>query len=195
MSEHHSSIDSKVQKLVDEDTRRQLFQRAAETMMANIDYIDERAITDEDDGLRDRYRKRHDIIEAEGHDVVWLKPESASYTLNAEELDDPKELELLGVESVALTYFPPRMGGGKEYAESVVLNIVPIGADPNAGDALAYKLQVYDPGLLEEVDMIKIEKWGESEATSSEATAEDLVYVQKILDVMHRHDGEVLATP
>lgn len=197
MSEHHSSIDLKVQQLVDEDLRRALFQHAAEAMMMNIDYYDIAAANNDDqddDGLRDRFTRKQDVFKLGGKKVLWERPESAHYVLDANDLDRPKDLYDLGVEKVSMTYFPSRHTRSKEIAESVVIDLLPLGGDSKKGDSLAFKLQIYEPGQFEEVDITKIERSGEKQPVIGEATHEDVEYLQKVLDLMHRRDESVLAT-
>lgn len=182
MSEYHSSIDTKVQQLIDEDLRRSLFQSAANAMFVNLN--------------EDGFKKKDDLITTEGQDVLWKKPELAAYTLKATELENPWDLYDLGVEDVTVTYFPPRKSGGKEFAESVVIEMLPLGGDKKAGDSLAYKLQLYEPGLFEEVDIMKIQsQYGSKSSMVGEATHDDVEHLKKILEVMHHDDSSTLATP
>ncbi len=182
MSEHHSSIDIKVQQLVDEDLRRTLFQHAAEAMMMNID--------EESD-----FKKKDTLLKVNDEDVFWQKTESATHQFNASELDNPWDLYDLGVESVTLTYFPPRQSQGKEFAESVVIDMLPLAGNRKAGDSLAYKLQLYEPGLFEEVDIVKITTKNAKSPVVGEATHEDIEHLQRVLGVVYRDDQPTLATP
>lgn len=182
MNEQYSSIDTKVQQLIDEDLRRSLFQSAANAMFVNLD--------------EDGFNKKDDLITAEGKNVLWKKPESATHTLKATELDNPWDLYDLGVEDVTVTYFPPRKSGGKEFAESVVIEMLPLGGNKTVGDSLAYKLQLYEPGLFEEVDIMKIQSHHDSKSPIvGEATHDDVEHLKKILEVMHHDDSSTLATP
>ena len=64
MSEYHSSIDTKVQQLIDEDLRRALFQHATEAMAVNIDEENGFAIKDT-------------IEKIDGKKILWETVDSA----------------------------------------------------------------------------------------------------------------------